>query len=77
VIGDPVHEASRLCELAKHRPGRTLASATTIDEAGEREAEHWQIDGEVRLRGRAEPTRLAYPADLVDEQPLDEQVTAA
>ena len=28
VIGDPVNEASRLCELAKHRPGRTLASAT-------------------------------------------------
>ena len=77
VIGDPVNEASRLCELAKHRTGRTLASARTVDEAGEREAQHWQIDGEVRLRGRAEPTRLAFPADLVEEQPLDEQVTAA
>src|SRR5215216_1416914 len=60
VIGDPVNEASRLCELAKHRPGRTLASATAVDQAGEAEASHWQIDGEVRLRGRAEPTRLAF-----------------
>jgi adenylate cyclase len=77
VIGDPVNEASRLCELAKHRPGRILASATTVDQAGEPEAGHWHIDGEVRLRGRSEPTRLAFPADLVDEQPLGEQVTAA
>src|SRR3954471_16668573 len=77
VIGDPVNEASRLCELAKHRPGRTLASATTVDQAGEPESGHWQIDGEVRLRGRSEPTRLAFPADLVAEQPLGEQVTAA
>jgi adenylate cyclase len=77
VIGDPVNEASRLCELAKHRPGRILASARTVDEAGEPESENWQIDGEVRLRGRAEPTRLAFPAHLADEQPLGEQVTAA
>jgi len=78
VIGDPVNEASRLCELAKHRPGRTLASATTVEQAGEPEASLWEIDGEVRLRGRAEPTRLAFPAETADEQPAaDEQVTAA
>jgi adenylate cyclase len=77
VIGDPVNEAARLCELAKHRPGRILASARSVDEAGDPEAGHWQIDGEVRLRGRAEPTRLAFPADLAEDQPLDEQVTAA
>ena len=77
VIGDPVNEASRLCELAKHRPGRTLASATTVDQAGEAEASHWQIDGEVRLRGRAEPTRLAFPADLVASEAAEEAVTAA
>ena len=77
-IGDPVNEASRLCELAKHRPGRTLASATTVEEAGEPEASRWQIDGEVRLRGRAEPTRLAFPVEVADQQPAaDEAVTAA
>jgi adenylate cyclase len=68
VIGDPVNEASRLSELAKNRSGRTLASATAVDHAGEREAAHWQVDGEARLRGRSEPTRLAYPVDLADAE---------
>jgi adenylate cyclase len=64
--------------LAKHRPGRTLASATTVEQAGEPESSHWQIDGDVRLRGRSEPTRLAFPADVADQQPAaDEAVTAA
>jgi adenylate cyclase len=71
VIGDPVNEASRLCELAKHRPGRILASAAAVDHAGEPEASHWHIDGEVRLRGRSDPTRLAYPADLAGEHAAD------
>ena len=61
VIGDPVNEAARLRELAKGRPERVLASAATVDQAGEAEAAHWQINGEARLRGRDEPTRLAYP----------------
>ena len=78
VIGDPVNEASRLCELAKHRPGRILASATIVEDAGEPESEHWQINGEVRLRGRSEPTRLAFPAETADEQPVPgEAATAA
>lgn len=78
VIGDPVNEASRLCELAKHRPGRILASATAVEEAGEPEAEHWQINGDVRLRGRSEPTRLAFPAETAGEQPVaGEAATAA
>jgi adenylate cyclase len=78
VIGDPVNEASRLSELAKNRSGRTLASATTVEQAGEREAAHWQIDGEVRLRGRSEPTRLAFPLDLAAaEAGAGAQVSAA
>ncbi len=79
VIGDPVNEASRLCELAKHRPGRTLASATAVEQAGAPESDHWLIDGEVRLRGRSDPTRLAYPVDLaqVDEAPAGERTAAA
>ena len=58
---------------ARPHPGQR----PTVDEAGEPESSHWEIDGEVRLRGRAEPTRLAFPADLAEGQPLDEQVTAA
>jgi adenylate cyclase len=65
VIGDPVNEAARLRELAKGRTERVLASAETVDQAGEAEAVHWQIDGEARLRGRDEPTRLAYPQEQV------------
>jgi adenylate cyclase len=68
IIGDPVNEASRLCELAKNRPGRTLASAATVDQAGEAESQHWHVDGEVRLRGRREPTKLAFPAIFAREQ---------
>ncbi|HEX8086377.1 MAG TPA: adenylate/guanylate cyclase domain-containing protein [Solirubrobacteraceae bacterium] len=62
VIGDPVNEASRLTELAKQRPGRLLASAETVRSVGEEEAEQWDVDGEVTLRGRSKPTRLAVPS---------------
>jgi adenylate cyclase len=61
VIGDPVNEASRLTELAKQRPGRLLASAAAVTCAGDGEAAHWERDGEVTLRGRRTPTRLAVP----------------
>ena len=63
VIGDPVNEASRLTELAKQRPARLLASAETVQCAGEPEAAHWEVDGEVVLRGRTTPTRLAVPRE--------------
>ena len=62
VIGDPVNEAARLTELAKQRPERLLASAGVVESAGEAEAAHWAVDGEVVLRGRQSPTRLAVPA---------------
>ena len=62
VIGDPVNEAARLTELARDRPGRLLASANTVEVAGEPEASHWRGDGEVVLRGRDAPTPLAVPA---------------
>ena len=60
VIGDPVNEAARLCELAKSRPGRVLASADALQHASQRERACWHVDGEVQLRGRHEPTRLAF-----------------
>jgi adenylate cyclase len=64
VIGDPVNEAARLRELAKSRPERVLASAATVESAGDPEAARWRIDGQARLRGRSEPTRLAFPHDV-------------
>ena len=68
VIGDPVNEAARLRELAKGRTERVLASANTVEQAGDAEARHWVVDGEARLRGRDEPTRLAYPHERVPAQ---------
>jgi adenylate cyclase len=62
VIGDPVNEAARLCELAKSRDSRVLASERAVEAAGEDEARHWRLGDEVELRGRTEPTRLAEPA---------------
>jgi adenylate cyclase len=61
VIGDPVNEAARLTELAKQHAERLLVSGDTVDSAGGGEAAHWCRDGEVVLRGRACPTRLAMP----------------
>lgn len=62
VIGDPVNEASRLTQLAKSTEGRVLASASTLERAGERR-EHWRwrADGEAVLRGRSQPTQLMVP----------------
>jgi adenylate cyclase len=54
-----VNEAARLCELAKKRPERVLASDAALERAGEAERAHWALGDEVELRGRAAPTRLA------------------
>ena len=61
VVGDAVNEAARLSDAAKRRPGRLLASAAALDRAGRSEAARWRADGEVHLRGRSAPTRLAVP----------------
>ena len=63
VFGDPVNEAARLCELAKSYEQHVLASAKAAEAASESERRHWTLDDEVVPRGRAEPTRLAIPAD--------------
>jgi adenylate cyclase len=59
VIGEPVNEAARLCELAKSEPDRLLASSDTIDGASENERGHWSLGETVTLRGHDQPTRLA------------------
>jgi adenylate cyclase len=59
VIGDPVNEAARLCDLAKQRPERLLASEAAVRGAGPAEAARWEVGEPVVLRGRDEATRLA------------------
>jgi adenylate cyclase len=62
VIGDPVNEAARLCDLAKRRPERVVACESIVSRAAAEESARWTADGEVVLRGRTAPTRLAIPA---------------
>jgi adenylate cyclase len=61
VIGDPVNEAARLCDLAKQRPEHLLASEAALRRAGESEAEAWEVGERTVLRGRLEATSLASP----------------
>jgi adenylate cyclase len=64
VIGDAVNESARLSEVAKRRPGRLLASAAALERAGRSESARWRRDGEIVLRGRSTPTRLAIPVGV-------------
>lgn len=61
VIGEPVNEAARLCELAKSHPGRLLATAETLQAASEKESARWSLGDTVTLRGHDNPVRLAVP----------------
>jgi HAMP domain-containing protein len=61
VIGEPVNEAARLCELAKNAPRHLLASSVTVASATESEGAHWTLGDTVTLRGHDEPTTLALP----------------
>lgn len=63
VIGEPVNEAARLCERAKSRPGKLLASAQTVEKANESEQARWSLGRQVKLRGHKQPTRLASPIE--------------
>ncbi|OBH87561.1 adenylate/guanylate cyclase domain-containing protein [Mycobacterium scrofulaceum] len=66
VIGGPVNEAARLCELAKSYPGRLLATADAREGASENERGRWTLGETVTLRGHERPTRLALPAETAD-----------
>jgi adenylate cyclase len=63
VIGEPVNEAARLCELAKSHPGGLLATADALEGASENERARWSLGETVTLRGHARPTRLASPVE--------------
>ncbi|MFI5778853.1 adenylate/guanylate cyclase domain-containing protein [Nocardia sp. NPDC051570] len=69
VIGDPVNEAARLCELAKRDPARILAAATTVASADPVEKTHWRPAEIVILRGRTQHTRLARPDRYAQPEP--------
>jgi adenylate cyclase len=61
VIGEPVNEAARLCELSKTVSGHLVASSETVQRASESESANWTLGETVTLRGHDEPTRLATP----------------
>lgn len=61
VVGDPVNEAARLADQAKHRQSRTLASGSAVSRAEPAERQHWVLNGSTVLRGRATATALAEP----------------
>ena len=68
VIGDPVNEAARLCELAKERGERVLASEAALSRAGATEAAGWELAERTVLRGRLEATGLAMPRDRTESR---------
>jgi adenylate cyclase len=61
VIGDPVNEAARLCDLAKDRPEHLLASDAAVERARGPERDLWRQGERTVLRGRLEATILASP----------------
>ncbi|MBV8785527.1 MAG: adenylate/guanylate cyclase domain-containing protein [Mycobacterium sp.] len=67
VIGEPVNEAARLCELAKSHPARLLVTADTLDGASESQRAAWTLGDTVTLRGHERPTRLASLADATEQ----------
>jgi adenylate cyclase len=62
VIGDPVNEAARLCDLAKHSAGRVAASGAALSRADDAEALRWTVVAVERLRGRGADTEVAVPS---------------
>lgn len=61
VIGDPVNQAARLCDLAKSNPAHVLAASEVVGAATPQERDCWRPAGEQVLRGRTEVTQLAAP----------------
>lgn len=58
-IGEPVNEAARLAELARHEPSRALASAATVAAASDREQRFWRLGRPVKLRGYEDRVQIA------------------
>ncbi len=60
VVGRPVNEAARLTDAAKTAPGRVLAAAGSVADAGA-EAARWSANGPLALRGLSEAVETAVP----------------
>jgi class 3 adenylate cyclase len=71
VIGDPVNEAARLADHAKHRASRTLASGSAVSRADPSERSHWVLRGSTVLRGRTSATALAEPLATCPPTPAE------
>jgi adenylate cyclase len=61
VVGDPVNEAARLCDLAKERDQRVIASDAALARAKGPERNEWEAGDRTVLRGRVDATVLASP----------------
>ncbi len=61
VIGDPVNEAARLCEVAKETEAGVAASGAALSRASSDEAGRWTTTGSRQLRGRTAETEVAVP----------------
>jgi class 3 adenylate cyclase len=85
VIGDPVNECARLADVAKQSRSNVLASGAAVDSlvadgvdddgepslvAQNDEYFEWTAIGQVTLRGRATPTAVYAPVDLVADSDL-------
>ncbi len=61
VIGDPVNEAARHCDVAKVIPEGVAASGAALARADAVEAGRWTVTGSRRLRGREADTEIGVP----------------
>ena len=71
VVGDAANEAARLTELAKRRPGRVVAAASSITRAAGDEPSWWAHAGEIRLRGKSSPTAVFEPLSALAAEAED------
>jgi adenylate cyclase len=61
VIGDPVNEAARLCDVAKETEPGVAASGAALSRASADEARRWTSTGSRHLRGRTAETEVLVP----------------
>ncbi|MDT7744052.1 MAG: adenylate cyclase [Actinomycetota bacterium] len=61
VIGDPVNEAARLCDVAKETGTGVAASGAALSRASSDEARRWRSTGSRHLRGRTAETEVLVP----------------
>ena len=69
VIGGPVNEAARLCELAKSTPSRLIASSDAVANATESVSAHRTLGDTVTLRGLESPPAWRYPSESWPVEP--------